>query len=52
MGKLEREGKDETAGIVGGRRWRFDCEDWQTETAFLSSQFCVFFSLVFFLALA
>jgi hypothetical protein len=34
MGKLEREAKDETAGIVEGRRWRFDCEDWQTKTTF------------------
>jgi hypothetical protein len=33
MGKLEREAKDETAGIVGGRGWHFDCEDWQTEMA-------------------
>jgi len=53
MGKLEQEAKDKTTGIVGGRRRRFDCEDWQTEKTFLSNQFCVFFgSLVFVLAAA
>jgi hypothetical protein len=50
MGKLKREAKDETAGIVGGRWWRFDCEDRQTEKCWVVS--LVFLSLVVRLAAA
>jgi len=33
-GELVQEAKEETAGIFGGRRWRFDEEDRKTKTTF------------------
>jgi hypothetical protein len=33
-GELVQEAKEETAGIFGGRRWRFDEEDRKTKTVF------------------